>query len=86
MVILYVQSALHCSIPSRMAAIQIIVRFVAEERKCPAVRPITLEKSHRKGGHSVAVTVTDRCTGCAEFDLDLSPAAFSQLASESTGR
>ncbi|KAK0506165.1 RlpA-like double-psi beta-barrel-protein domain-containing protein-containing protein [Armillaria luteobubalina] len=38
------------------------------------------------GGKSTDVTVVDRCTGCAEYDLDLSPAAFDDLASESLGR
>lgn len=37
-------------------------------------------------GKSVTVTITDRCTGCAEFDLDFSPSAFSQLADQSVGR
>lgn len=37
-------------------------------------------------GKSVSFTVTDRCVGCAEWDLDFSPAAFSQLADESVGR
>jgi len=37
-------------------------------------------------GSSVVVTVVDRCTGCAEYDLDFSPAAFDELAPESEGR
>lgn len=37
-------------------------------------------------GKSVTVTVEDRCVGCAEDDLDFSPAAFDQLADESLGR
>ncbi|KAA1468194.1 hypothetical protein DENSPDRAFT_833424 [Dentipellis sp. KUC8613] len=37
-------------------------------------------------GKSVTVTVTDRCEACKMTDLDFSPAAFSQLASESIGR
>lgn len=37
-------------------------------------------------GKSVTVTVTDRCVGCAENDLDFSPSAFDQLADESVGR
>ena len=32
------------------------------------------------------VTVEDKCAGCAEFDLDMSPAAFRQLGDESLGR
>lgn len=34
----------------------------------------------------VTITIVDRCVGCAEWDLDFSPAAFSQLADESLGR
>ena len=34
----------------------------------------------------MSVTVTDRCVDCAEFDLDLSPSAFSHLAPTSKGR
>ncbi|KAI0698238.1 plant expansin [Cytidiella melzeri] len=35
---------------------------------------------------SVTTKVVDRCTGCAPYDLDFSPAAFKKLASESVGR
>ncbi|RAL63649.1 hypothetical protein DID88_003692 [Monilinia fructigena] len=38
------------------------------------------------GGKSVTVKVVDKCMGCAKYDLDLSPAAFKALASESAGR
>jgi hypothetical protein len=34
----------------------------------------------------VEVEVTDECQSCGPSDLDLSPAAFSQLAPESEGR
>ncbi|KAI0067729.1 barwin-like endoglucanase, partial [Artomyces pyxidatus] len=37
-------------------------------------------------GNSVTITVTDRCTGCAETDLDFSPAAFDTLADPGVGR
>ncbi|KDQ59809.1 hypothetical protein JAAARDRAFT_33392 [Jaapia argillacea MUCL 33604] len=37
-------------------------------------------------GKSVGVTVVDRCVSCAEGDLDFSPTAFSQLASQDLGR
>ncbi|KLO11969.1 hypothetical protein SCHPADRAFT_941616 [Schizopora paradoxa] len=38
-------------------------------------------------GHSVTVTITDRCAGCGGLgDLDFSPAAFQQLAPLSVGR
>ncbi|OLL25649.1 Papain inhibitor [Neolecta irregularis DAH-3] len=39
-----------------------------------------------RNGQSVNVTVLDRCTGCAEYDLDFSPSAFNQLATEIEGR
>ncbi|KAF8314269.1 barwin-like endoglucanase [Clavulina sp. PMI_390] len=38
------------------------------------------------GGKTVDVTITDLCGSCTEFDLDLSPAAFSSLADEGLGR
>ncbi|KAF8528563.1 RlpA-like double-psi beta-barrel-protein domain-containing protein-containing protein [Gautieria morchelliformis] len=38
------------------------------------------------GGKTVTVTVEDKCAGCAQFDLDMSPAAFDQLADPSVGR
>lgn len=37
-------------------------------------------------GKSVTVKITDRCTGCAMYDLDFSPSAFSDLADQSLGR
>ncbi|EGO55772.1 hypothetical protein NEUTE1DRAFT_47965, partial [Neurospora tetrasperma FGSC 2508] len=36
-------------------------------------------------GRSVTVTLVDRCAGCPYGGLDLSPAAFSVLASTSVG-
>ncbi|KAI1841657.1 hypothetical protein JX265_009328 [Neoarthrinium moseri] len=39
-----------------------------------------------KGNTSVDVTVVDRCTGCAETDLDVSLGVFTQLALEESGR
>jgi len=44
------------------------------------------EEAHVTNGHSVKVTVADRCAKCAESDLYLSPSAFSQLASETKGK
>jgi hypothetical protein len=38
------------------------------------------------GGKSITATVVDRCVGCAQNDLDLSPSAFSALASQDIGR
>ncbi|KAI0343376.1 plant expansin, partial [Trametopsis cervina] len=37
-------------------------------------------------GKSVTVKVVDRCVGCATWDLDFSPSAFTKLASKSVGR
>lgn len=37
-------------------------------------------------GKTVTVTVTDRCVGCAMYDLDFAPKAFDQLADEALGR
>ncbi|KAK7460920.1 hypothetical protein VKT23_008848 [Stygiomarasmius scandens] len=37
-------------------------------------------------GRNVQVTVVDSCPGCGAGDIDLSPAAFSQLASLDAGR
>lgn len=37
-------------------------------------------------GKSVTVTIQDKCPGCAYGSLDLSPAAFTQLADKSLGR
>jgi hypothetical protein len=70
-------------------------------RRIPTILPFVAGKSQRlvvfhqnneectnlgSGGNSVTVTVVDRCEGCAEYDLDFSPAAFDVLASESVGR
>ncbi|KAF5335602.1 hypothetical protein D9758_017261 [Tetrapyrgos nigripes] len=38
------------------------------------------------GGKTIQVTIVDKCPGCALQDLDLSPAAFNQLADPSVGR
>lgn len=37
-------------------------------------------------GNTVEVTVVDRCEGCAYYDLDLSPSAFSDISDQSLGR
>ncbi|KAI4087262.1 MAG: hypothetical protein LQ339_008935 [Xanthoria mediterranea] len=39
-----------------------------------------------RNGKSVVVTVVDRCEGCKANDIDLSPAAFNQLAKAAEGR
>jgi hypothetical protein len=36
--------------------------------------------------NTIVVTIVDRCVGCARDDLDLSPTAFSLLASQDLGR
>nr|CAH69601.1 riboflavin-aldehyde forming enzyme [Agaricus bisporus] len=40
---------------------------------------------HYKGKY-VKVKVVDKCPGCGSNDLDISPTAFSQLASQDLGR
>ncbi|EGN94486.1 hypothetical protein SERLA73DRAFT_62609 [Serpula lacrymans var. lacrymans S7.3] len=37
-------------------------------------------------GKTINVTVADKCLGCGADDIDLSPSAFSALASETLGR
>ncbi|KIM37889.1 hypothetical protein M413DRAFT_13082 [Hebeloma cylindrosporum] len=37
-------------------------------------------------GKSVTVAAVDKCAGCQPNDIDLSPAAFDQLASRDAGR
>ncbi|KAK9467883.1 RlpA-like double-psi beta-barrel-protein domain-containing protein-containing protein [Lipomyces arxii] len=39
-----------------------------------------------RDGRSVTVTVVDTCMGCAEYDLDFSPAAFDVLGTPDEGR
>ncbi|KAH0610969.1 uncharacterized protein H6S33_011396 [Morchella sextelata] len=38
------------------------------------------------GGGGVTVTIVDRCPVCAQYDLDLSPAAFDVIGDQSAGR
>lgn len=38
------------------------------------------------GDSSVVIKVVDRCVGCDEYSLDLSPSAFDQIGSEADGR
>ena len=38
------------------------------------------------GGGGVTVTIVDRCPVCAQYDLDLSPAAYNVLGDEDAGR
>lgn len=37
-------------------------------------------------GKEITVTIIDRCVGCAKYDLDLSPTAFSAVADQGRGR
>jgi len=46
--------------------------------------PLTATVTH--GGKSIQVQIVDRCVGCAEGDIDLTPAAFAALADMSLGR
>ncbi|KAF7373554.1 DPBB-1 domain-containing protein [Mycena sanguinolenta] len=46
--------------------------------------PMTATVSH--GGKSIQVQIVDRCVGCKEGDIDLTPAAFAALADMSLGR
>ncbi|RHZ81759.1 hypothetical protein Glove_117g327 [Diversispora epigaea] len=39
-----------------------------------------------RGNKSVIVKVVDRCAGCNSEDIDLSPAAFNQIADPAEGR
>jgi expansin (peptidoglycan-binding protein) len=53
----------------------------------PNANPYCGKKTQITSGRkSVVVTVVDRCAGCATGDVDLSPAAFDQLADPSVGR
>ena len=54
--------------------------------RCPLYRIRIWHDLHTDKGKSVTVEVVDRCAGCAEYDLDFSPAAFDQLADPSVGR
>lgn len=42
--------------------------------------------SSADGGKEVTVTIVDRCTACAFYDLDFSRGAFDVLADEALGR
>ncbi|KAJ7057959.1 hypothetical protein C8F01DRAFT_1027365 [Mycena amicta] len=46
--------------------------------------PMTATVTH--GDKSIQVKIVDRCEGCAEGDIDLTPAAFAALADMSLGR
>ncbi|KAJ7730360.1 hypothetical protein DFH07DRAFT_172789 [Mycena maculata] len=46
--------------------------------------PMTATVTH--GGKSIQVQIVDRCAGCEEGDIDLTPAAFAALADVSLGR
>lgn len=37
-------------------------------------------------GKSVDLTIVDRCVGCAMYDIDMTPSAFSQIADQARGR
>ena len=50
------------------------------------VEPLLTSPSFSDQGKSVTVKITDRCVGCAKWDLAFSPAAFSKLAAFELGR
>jgi hypothetical protein len=53
----------------------------------PNLNPICGKKAKvNYGGKSVVVSIEDRCTGCAERDIDLSPSMFSDIADMGLGR
>lgn len=53
----------------------------------PNNNPVCGKKVHiTYQGNSVDCTVVDRCTGCAMWDLDMTPTAFQQLAPLGAGR
>ncbi len=47
---------------------------------------VVRDDAAKGGNHSIDVTVVDRCVGCRETDLDLSPSAFDAVAVEAEGR
>lgn len=51
----------------------------------PPNRNIDLHK-RQAGGGGVTVTIVDRCPVCAQYDLDLSPAAFDVIGDQDAGR
>jgi hypothetical protein len=46
--------------------------------------PLTATVEH--GGKKIQVKIVDRCVGCKEGDIDLTPAAFAALADMALGR
>lgn len=51
----------------------------------PNVRDADLRK-RQAGGGGVTITIVDRCPVCAQYDLDLSPAAFDVIGKQDDGR
>lgn len=51
----------------------------------PNVRDADLRK-RQAGGSGVTITIVDRCPVCAQYDLDLSPAAFDVIGKQDEGR
>ncbi|KAL0572119.1 hypothetical protein V5O48_009846 [Marasmius crinis-equi] len=53
----------------------------------PNLNPICKKKARvTANGKSVDVTIVDKCPGCSDGSIDLSPAAFKVLAAQSVGR
>lgn len=51
----------------------------------PKARDTDLRK-RQAGGGGVTITIVDRCPVCAQYDLDLSPAAFDVIGKQDEGR
>jgi hypothetical protein len=82
----FARLAMRYLIQNQMGAIPTTIHFVAERSRFSVVHDDLKWSNGASGGHSVTVTVVDRCAGCKEFDIDLSPTPFSQLAAQSRGR
>ncbi|KAG7099291.1 hypothetical protein E1B28_001150 [Marasmius oreades] len=53
----------------------------------PNLNPICNKKIRAHyNGNSVDLTIVDRCDGCAMYDIDMTPSAFTVLASKDLGR
>lgn len=51
----------------------------------PKARDTDLRK-RQAGGGGVTITIVDRCPVCAQYDLDLSPAAYDVIGNQDEGR
>jgi hypothetical protein len=63
--------------------------FANEDPPPPGITPppnLRDRVKRQEGGGGVTVTIVDRCPVCAEYDLDLSPAAYNVLGDPDAGR